>query len=571
MTHRTVSTRYPIPAQLDRLVARWRHRPKRPLPPARPGLVPSARWAKLALALLLCFTLFRGLLFASLVPAFWGPDEDYHFLYADHLVTQHALPSPDEPLYPVEYSVTADSILYDSYGSGPRTVFEGDPKKSLDIVAALPDSDREPTMIGRGVGVVHPPGYHSLAAVADWVAGDAPMQTRLTWVRVVTSLFGVVAVYAAWLLAAQVFRRPALALLVGLLMAVQPMVAFLAGIANHDSMLIASFGGALALMVFALRTAPRPAQGAWLGGTMAVALATKGSALALLPLAGITYVGQALTFRERWREALKAALVAFGVVLVLVGWWYVRSRIVYGSSTGAVGTGAASVAETTDVGLGQLINWTKEWTGLTYRTYWWHYVFWEAPAHSVEYYVPAFAGVVGMLGLAGAVWSERRRLFSREDPLLRQIVLLVLAVLILYLSFLVVDLQRRANGESFYVNGGRYLLPAYSAAAVLFLIGIWHLVRRAARPLVFSAIALLAVGFGYQVFRDQYLHRYFGKEGLGELLRRISFDRPAFITPTTLWILLSLIVLSLAAFAVVLARGAMREQPSAEVATTDLA
>ena len=169
------------------------------------------------------------------------------------------------------------------------------------------------------------------------------------------------------------------------------MASFLSGIANHDIALIAFFSAALAFMLFALRTAPRMAQGVWLGGAVALALMVKGSALALLPLAGLTYAAQALTWRERWRDALKAALVAAAVVVVVAGWWYVRARIVYGSSTGAV-SGGGGVDAGAKATLGQLLEWTKEWTGLTYRTYWWHYQYCEAPANSFWYYVPALVG-----------------------------------------------------------------------------------------------------------------------------------------------------------------------------------
>ena len=346
-------------------------RPGEGLPPARPALLPRRGWVRTALLLLLVFALIRGIFWASMVPAFWGPDEDYHFLYSDFIVTQHALPDPDRPLYPAEYSVTTDSILYNAYGTGPRTIFEGDPQLSLQKVSELPDSAREPTAQGRGLGVVHPPVYGLTAAAANWVTGDAPMQTRLTWVRFVTVLFGVLAVYAAWLLAAQVFRQSWLALFAAGLVAVQPMVGFMSGVANHDIALVAFFGLAAALMLFALRTPPRAAQGAWLGAAMTLALGVKGSALALLPLAALTYAGQALTWRAQWRVVLRAALIAFGVVAVLAAWWYLRARIVYGSSTGAVSQGG-QVDPGGSGSLGDYLTWTKEWTGLTYRTYWWH-------------------------------------------------------------------------------------------------------------------------------------------------------------------------------------------------------
>ena len=56
------------------------------LPPSRPALLPPNGWARLALVLLLCFTFFRGVLWADVMPLFYGPDEDYHFLYAIVLV-----------------------------------------------------------------------------------------------------------------------------------------------------------------------------------------------------------------------------------------------------------------------------------------------------------------------------------------------------------------------------------------------------------------------------------------------------------------------------------------------------
>jgi hypothetical protein len=530
-----------------------RREPRADLAPARPALRPLTSWARVALVLLLGFTFARGVLWADFFPAFWGPDEDYHFLYADYLVTQHALPDPDKPLYPDEYGAATDSIQYEAYSAGPRTSFEGDPHASLDWVASLPDSVREPKSVGRGVGVVHPPLYHLVAAGADWLAGDAPMQTRLTWVRYVTALFGVLAVYGAWLLAAQVLRRESHQLFVAFLVAVQPMIGFLSGIANHDSALIAFFSISVALMLFALRTAPRAAQGAWLGGAVALALMVKGSALALLPLAGLTYAAQALTWRSRWREALKAALIAAAVVLVVAGWWYVRSRIVYGSSTGAVSAAGGAGGTAT---LSDLISWAKEWTGLAYKTYWWHYQWYEAPVHTFWYYLPALVGSVGILGLLGAAWSDRRHLFDPANPRLRQIIVMVAAALSLFLSFLVVDLQRRVDGAGFYVSGGRYLLPAYAAVVTLLVVGLLHLVKRSAVPLVFGALAALATYFSLRVFEINYVNRYFGHEGIGELLRRVSFDRPSFVTPATLGVLLGLMVMAFAAFTVVTARGA---------------
>ena len=102
--------------------------------------------------------------------------------------------------------------------------------------------------------------------------------------------------------------------------------------------------------------------------------------------------------------------------------------------------------------------------------------------------------------------------------------------------------------------------PAYAAAVTLFLIGVLHLVRRSARPLVFGGLGLLAVWFSLRVLEQNYLTRYFGDVGMGELLRRISYDRPPFITSFTLWLLIAGSLAALAGFVVLLVRGARREE-----------
>jgi hypothetical protein len=106
------------------------------------------------------------------------------------------------------------------------------------------------------------------------------------------------------------------------------------------------------------------------------------------------------------------------------------------------------------------------------------------------------------------------------------------------------------------LTGGRYLLPAYAAVVTLLVVGLLHLVKRGAVPLIFGALAALATYFSLRVFEINYVNRYFGHEGIGELLRRVSFDRPSFVTPATLWVLLALMVIAFAAFTVATARGA---------------
>lgn len=528
-----------------------------PRPAGRPALLPAERAARAALLLLLAFTLFRGLLLGVTTPPFWAPDEDYHFLYADHIVTQHTLIDPDRPLYTREYLSIEGAVDYESYCCRTTDRFQGDPKASVKRLARLGADAREPTEIGRGVGVVHPPLYHLAVGAVDWTLGDASILTRATWLRFLSAVFGVLVVYAAWLLAAQVFASRRLQLLAAFLVAVQPMIGYLAGIVNHDSLLIAFATAALAMMAFLLRTRPRVVQGAWLAGPVVAALWVKGSALALLPVAALAFAAQALTWPDHRREVIKSAGLALGLVLLLAGPWYVHAALAYGNATGATTT----ISDTGTTGLigsslGDLISQAKEWTGLTYRTYWWHYNFAEAPPASPSKFIPALGGAIAALGLARLFWTRTRTrsLFEPDRPLLRQTILFIAAALAFYLPFMAMDLARRADGQPFFLTGGRYLLPAFAGVAVLFLVGLGQLVRREAEGFVLASVGAAALVFGGFVYGKYSLLHYIGIEAPGETLRRLSFDRAPIVTPGFIGAIVVGLVITLVGFAVMAMR-----------------
>ena len=436
----------------------------------RPALFPAERAARAALLLLLAFTLFRGLLLGVTTPPFWGPDEDYHFLYADYIVTQHALIDPDKPLFTREYLAIEGAVDYESYCCRKTARFQAIRRPaSNDSRSWTPTRASRPRSAAESVSV-HPPLYHLTAAAVDWTLGDASILTRATWLRFLSAVFGVLVVYAAWLLAAQVFASERLQLLAAFLVAVQPMIGFLAGIVNHDSSLIAFATAALAMMAFLLRTQPRVVQGAWLAAPLVAALWVKGSALALLPVAALTFAGQALTWPDHRREVIESAGMALRTgpaprrALV-------RARgASYGSATGATTTisdlGPAGLFGSS---LGDLFTDAKEWTGITYRTSGGTTTLRRLRGASPSKYIPALGAAIAVLGLVRLVWTRMRSLFEPSSPLLRQTLLFILAGLAFYVPFMVMDLARRLDGQPFFLTGGRYLLPAFAGVAVVFL------------------------------------------------------------------------------------------------------
>jgi hypothetical protein len=159
-------------------------------------------------------------------------------------------------------------------------------------------------------------------------------------------------------------------------------------------------------------------------------------------------------------------------------------------------------------------------------------------------------------------WRRRRALLSGSDPLVRQANLMIAAILILYLPPLGTDILRRFNGEGFILVAGRFLLPAYPAAVALLLIGLRELVPRRFMAWACGALVAVSAAFMWTVWWDTYVHRYYGDAGWSELFRRMSFDRPEFVTQTTLWIALIAALAAFAAFAgLVLARALRDRRP----------
>lgn len=527
--------------------------------PSRPSLLPDARWARIALALLCAFAFVRGAMWSATTPSFWGPDEDYHFMYVDHVATTGTIIDPDKPLYSSEYVHTVNQTQFNAYGVGPRVDFSGDPKAALGRLARLPEGDRDQVHVGRDPAVVHPPLYYYLAAIPDkvseWGGGNA-LPTRMLWVRFVSALIGVVAVYAAWLLAAQVLRRKeGTQLLVGLLVATQPMLGFLSGFVSNDIAVIATFTLVTAYCAFLLRVAPTPRQGVWLGGLLVLAVLTKSTALVLLPVAGLALLLQHFTYRSSWRSTLRTSLYCAAPLLVGALWWYVWARASYGTFTGEVlvnGVASSSASSGTHdgPGLSGYVTLARGWIADAYKTAWWHFMNFEAPRGRWFYFAPAAIIATGVLGVVGLGYERRRFLLDRDDARLRQAVLLTAAFFALIAPFLYLDLNRAADGLGFLVAAGRFVMPAYPGLVVLVVLGLGWLLSDRARPIAFGALAIGTVAMCWNVWKVYFVERYYGTGSLDEVFGRMAFDRPGWVQPTTYWIALLLCAALLLAFAV---------------------
>ncbi len=495
-------------------------------------------------------------------------------MYVDHVAMTGAIIDPDHPLFSDEYIQTTRLTFFTSFGSGPRLDrwgrpnFNGPPKRTINILAHLPDSARDQRHTGRDPGVVHAPAYYYGGAVVDWTAahlGGRALPTRMLWVRIWSALLGTIAVYGAWLLAAQVLSGDRRSLLVGLLVATQPMISYWSGLVSNDIGAIATFSLVLAQLAFMLRSRPSGGQGAVLGLVVAAAVLTKSTALALLPLSAATFVVQALLYRDGRPELRRSARNALLVVAVPMLGWYMWSLAAYGTVTGEVMVQGASTSRGlsgigSGFGVSDYFLQTRAWLADVYRTGWFHFAAVDAPRGKWVYFAPAFVMGLCSLGALGFAWEHRRSLLSPSSPQLRQAAMCVCACAFLTLPFLRLDLVRASEGSGFFVNAGRFLLPSYAAFAVVGVLGLDWLVSRRAKPAVFTALGGASVVFCWHVWEHHFVWRYYGAGSWTERFHRMSFDRPWFVVPATYWVALLLLALLLAAFGAALLRS--RREPT---------
>ena len=269
------------------------------------------------------------------------------------------------------------------------------------------------------------------------------------------------------------------------------------------------------------------------------------------------------------------------MILVLIGWWYIRSKLLWGTFTGAVhgyhGPGQiapvppvpAPAADATapvtalarpGASLSDYYHWAREWLGTAYRTFWFHFLEFEAPRGTWLYYLPGATAAAGALAYAVYVVDRWRTLLDPTRAVLRQSLLIAASSVTFVAPFLVEDLQRRADGGSFLTAAGRFLLPTYAPLVVCALIGVLWIVRERLQPVVLAAMALFAGYFVWAVWDSHYVGRYFGTTTLSDAFQRMTYDRPEFVSAPLLWVVLVSSAAALIGAAVAILRIARTER-----------
>jgi 4-amino-4-deoxy-L-arabinose transferase-like glycosyltransferase len=124
-------------------------------------------------------------------------------------------------------------------------------------------------------------------------------------------------------------ERPLLAVLAAGIAALTPTHIAITSTVNNDALLEVCFSGTLFALLSSFKGGLTTSRAIWLGIGIGAAILTKATGLLLLPISLLSL----FLFRKSGesRQTLwRGALLAYGTVLVLCGWWFVRNGILYG-------------------------------------------------------------------------------------------------------------------------------------------------------------------------------------------------------------------------------------------------
>ncbi len=290
---------------------------------------------------------------AVITPAWHGPDEPDHFAYAQSVAARGETPDKqqtDVPAFSSRSVVALDaSRTYSVVGLGDTRP----PWLAADEAHYRAQRAKNPGREDDGGGFLystsaHLPGYYLLTVPAYAAAGSEDTFSELTAMRLVSALLAALAAACAFLTVRELApRRVYLAVAAGLLVAFQPMIAFMFGVVNNDAGVNAFAALLIFLLIRGLRRGLNVPLALALGATIALLPTMKATGTALYPAALVGIAG--MVWRHHQRSDVPAyAALAGGVAVLLAVRAAVVSALKGPTAVAAGGIGGAGVGGTID-------------------------------------------------------------------------------------------------------------------------------------------------------------------------------------------------------------------------------
>jgi hypothetical protein len=455
---------------------------------------------------------------ALITPPFQAPDEVDHFAYTQSLVERGEAPSRD-PGAPLPRWSDAQALLLENMSfftdhQVGDTTMPWSPQQERQYrrqVAEL--HPRASDGGGNETAATHGPIYYAALAPAYAIAGSSPL-AQLTLMRLLSALIGALAVLFAFLLVRELAPgRPWLAVLAALLVAYEPMYAFISGAVNND---VGVNAGAAALELLLLRMARRGVTLPWglvTGGLLIALPIVKATAFSLYAVAGLALLVAVWRHHRRRADVLGWVGLALGALVVqelqvhLAGTFH---PLATSSTSAATATGVVGLAREHPLGYLAYL-WELFLPRLSFMAP--HFEGVGNPAFTIfvkrgwgafgwydvllpHWVFVAIAAAMVAVVLVGAVAIRREWPFVRRN--LPELGLLVATPLAVMAGFEAAFYT--TGSRNFLPEFGRYEFPAIICLAALVVAALHGFGRRLAlRVGVGLLVATIALGYAAQL------------------------------------------------------------------------
>jgi len=286
------------------------------------GRVPRAAWI---CALIACL---NAISWSILTPPFEVPDEPAHFAYTQQLAENTALPTSSESDFsPEEEAVLTDVHQYDVHDSPEnRTISTAAEQQRLqeDLHSGLSRHG------GGGASGARssPPLYYLLETVPYGLASGGTLLDQLQAMRLLSALMAAVTALFVFLFVRETLPSVPWAWTTSALaVALAPLLGFMSGAVNPDSMLAAVSAIAFYLLARAFRRGLTRGLALVIGATMAVGFLTKLNFIGLAP--GL-FLGLILLSVRAARTQGRSAYLSLGFAVAIAAaplWLYIFANL----------------------------------------------------------------------------------------------------------------------------------------------------------------------------------------------------------------------------------------------------
>jgi 4-amino-4-deoxy-L-arabinose transferase-like glycosyltransferase len=248
-------------------------------------------------------------------PAFQVTDEPSHFAYVKQLAETGRLPTSGAEATSNEESAILSALHQAAIRQRPQnqTIATQPEQEALEsVVATTPHETGSPAA---GVATSQPPLYYALEAVPYDLASSGTILDRLQLMRLTSALFaGLTAIFVFLFIREALPGAPWAWTVAGLSVALAPLLGFMSGSVNPDSLLFAVSAAVFFCLARAFRRGLSTRVAAAIGAATAIGLLTKLNFVGLVP--GILLGLVLLTIRakrESGNYAMRSLAVAVSV------------------------------------------------------------------------------------------------------------------------------------------------------------------------------------------------------------------------------------------------------------------